>query len=224
MDMTYEEMMREAEAYYAASAHAPRERRLTRHEEMLNRLTAGNRELHSDAMLSVLRNLFTAEEAEVWLMYPPASSSAPLLPDELEGMLRPALRPQLGAITKKLLDRQVLVPARGSAECGYFARCDRCCMEQLCTAASRPAARPAAVRGRKAGRPAPAKKEKAVQAPVKVSAGACVGCKLCMRFCGNHAIRVLGKNVLIDGARCSGCGACASKCPKKALRLEKEAV
>lgn len=221
MEMTYEEMMREAEAYYAASAHVPVERRLTRHEEMLCRLSDGNKELHNDAMLAVLRRLFTAEEAEIFMMYPPVSAAAPLTPDELESEIRPSLRPQLKAITKKLLDQKVLIPAQGSAECGYFARCDRCCMEQLCRAAVQPAACSAAVRGRRAGRLAPAKKEKVVQAPVRVTAGVCVGCKLCMRFCGNHAIRVLGKNVLIDGACCSGCGTCAAKCPKKALRLEK---
>ena len=62
MDMSYEEMMRAAEASYADQAHAPSPHRLTRHEEMLRRLSGENKDLCSDAMLSVLRRMFTAEE------------------------------------------------------------------------------------------------------------------------------------------------------------------
>ena len=58
-----------------------------------------------------------------------------------------------------------------------------------------------------------------MEAPVKVTAEKCVGCKLCMRVCAQRAIRVLGKHVLIDGGVCAACGTCTEKCPKKALRL-----
>ena len=217
MDMSYEEMMRAAEAFYADQAHAPSPHRLTRHEEMLRRLSGENKDLYSDAMLSVLCRMFTAEEAEVWLLYPSTAERGPKKPGDLAAASRPELRPRLGEITKKLVERQVLVPAECS-EGGYFACCGGCCMERLCAAAQRRAARP--VKGRRNARPAAAAPEKpAVEAPVKVTAEKCVGCKLCMRVCAQRAIRVLGKHVLIDGGVCAACGTCTEKCPKKALRL-----
>ena len=64
MDMTYEEMLREMEAYFAASAPTPtvRVRSVTRHEEMLERLCGKNAQ--DDMLLAALRKMFSAEEVE----------------------------------------------------------------------------------------------------------------------------------------------------------------
>lgn len=45
----------------------------------------------------------------------------------------------------------------------------------------------------------------------------CIGCKLCMKQCGEGAITVDNNIAHIDYAKCVGCGKCAEKCPAKAI-------
>ena len=202
MDMTYEEMLRELDAYYAASAKPPEKRALTPHEEMLERLCAAQPEERDDALLAILRKRFRAEEAEVWLRCPSVSpAAAPITDEELAAAVPVELQPQLEKIRNKLLEKKILLHVKNRQGTGYFARCDAHCIRMLRSAAER--AKPGAAAGDL----------------VKVEAGRCVGCKLCAGACPVKAIQVQGKIVAIDGAACMGCGACVRKCPKKALRM-----
>ena len=200
MDMTYEDMLREMEAYQAA--HTPvftEEKRLTEHEAMLERLCGKNAE--DDALLAALRKLFTAEEAETWLLCPAFSKTeAPLPQEALFEMARPELRSRLPAITNKLLDRKVLLQVKKAEQQGYFARCDEHCIRTLHNLAE-------------------SRRPKSVGGLVKVVANRCVGCKLCAKVCPVNAVMVLGKIVVIDDTVCMGCAACVKKCPKEALTV-----
>ncbi len=204
MDMTYEEMLREMDAYYAASAAVSKTaaRSLTRHEEMLERLCSGRRELEEDRLLAVLRKHFTTEEAELWLACPVfAPSKRPISHQELTEQLRPELRPRMDELTKKLLRHKILLRVKTPLGQGYFARCDEhsvCVLESLDVKKTAAAASTGAV---------------------KVVAELCVGCRLCTKTCPVHAVRMEGKLAVIDGASCMGCGACVRSCPKKALKL-----
>lgn len=203
MDMTYEEMLREMDAYRAASAQAPTGHSLTRHEEMLERLCKGaGEELRDDTLLAALRKRFTTEEAETWLLCPEFSKTAkPMAYGELKERCRPELRPQLLDITDKLLKEKVLLQVRHPMGQGFFARCDAHCLHTLESTGDRKHSTSGSA------------------GLVKVTAELCVGCKLCAKACPVHAVQVQGKSVTIDGALCMGCGACVRKCPKKALKM-----
>ena len=65
MEMTYEEMLREMEAYYASVAIAvSKPADLTIHEKMMKRFSCDSED---DAMLAALRKHFSQTEAEVWM-------------------------------------------------------------------------------------------------------------------------------------------------------------
>ena len=201
MDMTYEEMLREMEAYFAASAPTPtvRVRSVTRHEEMLERLCGKNAQ--DEMLLAALRKMFSAEEVETWLLCPAFSEKAePMSRTELEDSLRPELRAKVSMMLDKLLDRKVLLEVKSATRQGYFARCDAHCVRTLRNMAD-------------------TKRSDTASGMVKFTAENCVGCKLCAKFCPVNAVQVLGKQVIIDDTLCMGCGACVRKCPKKALRL-----
>lgn len=198
MEMTYEEMLREMEAYYAASTPAPvQEHTLTPHEEMQQRFCAAE----DDDLLAALRKQFAAEEVTLWLRCPAAAAGiAPITAAELEAACAQNGR-EVRRILEKLLDKKVLLHVDNKMGCGYFARCDRHTVQQLKAAVQKSTAH------------AP------TGCAVQVAAGACVGCRLCEKACPVRAIRVEGKIVLIQGKACMGCGACVRKCPKKALRM-----
>lgn len=204
MDMTYEEMLREMDAYYAASAAVSKTaaRSLTRHEEMLERLCGGRKEIEEDRLLAVLRKYFTAEEAEMWLACPVfAPSKKPISYEELTEQLRPELRFRVDELTRKLMQHKILLRVKTPQGQGYFARCDEHSvrvLEGLGVKSTAAAASPGAV---------------------KVLAELCVGCRLCTKTCPVNAVRMEGKLAVIDGAACMGCGACVRSCPKKALKL-----
>ena len=199
MEMTYDDMLREMEAYYAAAELVVAETRcLTHHEEMLERLCG--KDACCDDLLAILRKTFTAEEAETWLLCPAFSKTeAPLTAEELAEKVRPELRERLTAITNKLLDRKVLLHVKKPPVQGYFARCDAHCVGML----------------RNLKGPQNAEKSSSV----KVLTENCIGCKICTKACPVDAIQVMGRNVFIDDGMCIGCGVCVRKCPKKALKL-----
>ena len=202
MDMTYDEMLREMEAYRAASAQPPAVHERTRHEEMLERLCAGaGQPGENDALLAVLRKLFTAEEAETWLLCPAFSKEAsPMLYDELRGRSRPEMQDRLDRITEKLLRRKVLLRVKRAGGEGFYARCDAHCVRTL---------------------EGTGMENSTVSSAgcIKVAGELCVGCRLCAKACPVNAVQVQGRSVTIDGALCMGCGACVRKCPKKALAM-----
>lgn len=53
----------------------------------------------------------------------------------------------------------------------------------------------------------------------------CVGCRLCLMYCPEAAIRAGEQNKPeIDMRFCKGCGVCANECPQDAIKMEKEEV
>ncbi|MBM3292625.1 4Fe-4S dicluster domain-containing protein [Candidatus Bathyarchaeota archaeon] len=50
----------------------------------------------------------------------------------------------------------------------------------------------------------------------------CVGCKLCISYCPEAAIKHVENRVKIDYRFCKGCGICVNECPVKAITLVKE--
>ena len=75
MEMTYEEMLREMEAYYASVAIAvSKPADLTIHEKMMKRFSCDSED---DAMLAALRKHFSQTEAEVWMKFPVAAAGTP---------------------------------------------------------------------------------------------------------------------------------------------------
>ena len=51
----------------------------------------------------------------------------------------------------------------------------------------------------------------------QVSAAACIGCKICARFCAHGAISFEGGKAAIDHNKCVGCGRCIGACSKNAI-------
>jgi uncharacterized Fe-S center protein len=51
----------------------------------------------------------------------------------------------------------------------------------------------------------------------QVSTAACIGCKICARFCAHGAITFAGGKAAIDHAKCVGCGRCIGACSKNAI-------
>lgn len=198
MDMTYDEMLREMEAYRAATAVAPKMYTLTAHERMLRRLCGGAEE--EDVLLAALRKLFTAEEAEIWLLCPPFSKgAAPITYLELERKAPAHLRGQLERGLRKLTERKVLLCVKSGAEAGYFARCDSYSVRVL--------------------RAAVESGKKCAAGKIRFCAESCVRCCSCSQSCPKDAVQVCGNAVVIDEAACIGCGLCVRKCPQKALKM-----
>jgi uncharacterized Fe-S center protein len=50
-----------------------------------------------------------------------------------------------------------------------------------------------------------------------VANDACIGCKICARFCAHNAISFSGGKASIDHNRCVGCGRCIGACSKNAI-------
>lgn len=53
----------------------------------------------------------------------------------------------------------------------------------------------------------------------KVCSAGCIGCKICVKQCGNEAISVDGFLAYVDYDKCTGCGKCAAKCPAKVIEF-----
>ena len=200
MEMTYEDMLREMEAYYASVAVAvSKPADLTIHEKMMKRFSCDSED---DAMLAALRKHFSQTEAEVWMKFPVAAAGRkPLAFAELEKNCEKEVQKDLRRILAKLLDKKILLHIDNKMGTGYFARCDRHTAEQLKMSAQKK------------------KTAETSDCAVKVMEGTCVGCKLCVKACPVNAIQVEGKVVLINGKACMGCGACVRKCPKNALKM-----
>ncbi len=49
----------------------------------------------------------------------------------------------------------------------------------------------------------------------------CIGCGICVDYCPENCIVVVGKKAKINYDYCKGCLICASQCPKKAIKTEK---
>ena len=50
-----------------------------------------------------------------------------------------------------------------------------------------------------------------------VNNGACVGCKICARFCAHNAIGFNSGKASINHGKCTGCGSCIGACSKNAI-------
>jgi len=50
-----------------------------------------------------------------------------------------------------------------------------------------------------------------------VDSKACIGCKICARFCAHNAISFNGGKASIDQSKCVGCGRCIGSCSKNAI-------
>ncbi len=48
----------------------------------------------------------------------------------------------------------------------------------------------------------------------------CIGCKLCVKACGDDAIHVDNNLALIDYSKCTNCGKCAAVCPVKVIKIQ----
>jgi uncharacterized Fe-S center protein len=51
----------------------------------------------------------------------------------------------------------------------------------------------------------------------QVDANACIGCKICARFCAHGAIEFSNGKAIVLEQRCTGCGRCISSCSKDAI-------
>ena len=47
----------------------------------------------------------------------------------------------------------------------------------------------------------------------------CQGCGACLLTCPEHAIKPLGRELLVSAERCTGCGECVEVCPVDAIDL-----
>jgi len=58
-------------------------------------------------------------------------------------------------------------------------------------------------------------------ATLKLDAGKCIGCGLCLAVCPHEVFALAeGKAQIIDLDACMECGACARNCPPKALSVD----
>jgi len=53
-----------------------------------------------------------------------------------------------------------------------------------------------------------------------VNSDACIGCKICERFCAQGAIKFSGSKASIDLDKCAGCGRCIGACSKNAIHCK----
>jgi len=51
-----------------------------------------------------------------------------------------------------------------------------------------------------------------------INSDACIGCKICARFCAHDAIKFSGGKASIDQGKCAGCGRCIGACSKNAIQ------
>jgi len=51
-----------------------------------------------------------------------------------------------------------------------------------------------------------------------INSDACIGCKICARFCAQDAIKFSGSKASIDQGKCAGCGRCIGACSKNAIQ------
>lgn len=58
-------------------------------------------------------------------------------------------------------------------------------------------------------------------APLKIDAEKCIGCKSCMKI-GCPAISIKDGKAVVDATQCVGCGVCSQLCPKKAFASTEE--
>ncbi|MFQ6054045.1 MAG: 4Fe-4S binding protein [Candidatus Bathyarchaeia archaeon] len=56
--------------------------------------------------------------------------------------------------------------------------------------------------------------------PIKVDAGKCDGCGVCVEICPMDALRMRDDEPHLKYDECWYCGACVEDCPRHAIRLE----
>lgn len=54
---------------------------------------------------------------------------------------------------------------------------------------------------------------------VKIDAGKCVGCGLCVKVCVAHNVKLEDKKAKIRSSHCIMCGQCTAVCPRKAVSI-----
>lgn len=56
---------------------------------------------------------------------------------------------------------------------------------------------------------------------VRVDAGKCNGCNMCVRACPSNVLRLEARKARMkgEGAQCMACAACTAICPSKAIEL-----
>jgi uncharacterized Fe-S center protein len=54
----------------------------------------------------------------------------------------------------------------------------------------------------------------------KINVKTCKGCKLCLDYCSQSAIRLKDKKAMIEGHKCIGCGECIMICPHGAIEIQ----
>ena len=144
MDMTYEEMLLEMEAYFGILGTGTDSACTQCDTARGNAGAAVWKKDKDDMLLAALRKMFSAEEVETWPLCPAFSEkSEPMSRTDLEESLRPELRAKASMMLDKLLDRKVLLEVKSATRQGYFARCDaivcaRCAIWQIQSAVMLP--------------------------------------------------------------------------------------
>ena len=92
-----------------------REQKADPHEKMLELLQAPYNALRNyDEFLSALRGQITAEEAEVWSVYPDYTLDiVSRTPEEVRDMVREELRPHVKPLSESLARKKFLIPSEG---------------------------------------------------------------------------------------------------------------